>query len=247
MTIEQSTQTDNNDEDNEQPGYVIQQDPFKEECRYCFCKPCITDDQHRQLWWHGHNQDISSCEVREGISYQSGIDMEESRLDPENITEIPPPRTSRIEASPKHDSVTEIFFDIEATGLMHLMSDYHQHPHATPTDQAPAIISIYNQQRGLCMPSQEKMEITRGGVRGRGKSSAIRGRETTSNPLRKKKKIYDMYDEPASKGRKPVLLPLSYYVTAWCTKHNRCMQNGQINDAVTEKINYARKTLRKLS
>ncbi|XP_063443777.1 protein PML-like isoform X1 [Mytilus galloprovincialis] len=63
------------------------------------------------------NQDISSCEVREGISYQSGIDMEESRLDPENITEIPPPRTSRIEASPKHDSVTEIFFDIEATGL----------------------------------------------------------------------------------------------------------------------------------
>ncbi|XP_076104042.1 protein PML-like [Mytilus galloprovincialis] len=43
--------------------------------------------------------------------------MEESRLDPENITEIPPPRTSRIEASPKHDSVTEIFFDIEATGL----------------------------------------------------------------------------------------------------------------------------------
>ncbi|XP_063446744.1 uncharacterized protein LOC134726274 [Mytilus trossulus] len=63
------------------------------------------------------NQDISSCEVREGISYQSGIDMEESRLDPENITEIPPPRTSRIEASPKHDCVTEIFFDIEATGL----------------------------------------------------------------------------------------------------------------------------------
>ncbi|CAC5403425.1 unnamed protein product [Mytilus coruscus] len=63
------------------------------------------------------NQDISSCEVREGISYQSGKDMDESRLDPENITEIPPQRTSRIEASPKHDSVTDIFFDIEPTGL----------------------------------------------------------------------------------------------------------------------------------
>ncbi|CAC5408713.1 unnamed protein product [Mytilus coruscus] len=39
-----------------------------------------------------------SCEVREGISYQSGIDMDEFRLGPENITEIPPPRTSRIES-----------------------------------------------------------------------------------------------------------------------------------------------------
>ncbi|CAG2205328.1 unnamed protein product [Mytilus edulis] len=45
MTTEQSPQRDNNDEDNDQPGFVIRQDPSKEECRYCFCKPCITDDQ----------------------------------------------------------------------------------------------------------------------------------------------------------------------------------------------------------
>ncbi|CAG2241946.1 unnamed protein product [Mytilus edulis] len=61
MTTEQSTQTDNNDEDeddedNDQPGFVIQQDPSKEECRYCFCRPCITDDQNRQMWWHGQSE-----------------------------------------------------------------------------------------------------------------------------------------------------------------------------------------------
>ncbi|CAG2217142.1 unnamed protein product [Mytilus edulis] len=58
MTTEQSTQTDNNeeDEDDDQPGFVIQQDPSKEECRYCFCKPCITDDQNRQMWWHGQSE-----------------------------------------------------------------------------------------------------------------------------------------------------------------------------------------------
>ncbi|CAG2245020.1 unnamed protein product [Mytilus edulis] len=53
-----TTQTDNNeeDEDDDQPGFVIQQDPSKEECRYCFCKPCITDDQNRQMWWHGQSE-----------------------------------------------------------------------------------------------------------------------------------------------------------------------------------------------
>ncbi|CAC5383831.1 unnamed protein product [Mytilus coruscus] len=39
---------------------------------------------------------------------------------------------------------------------------------------------------------------------------------------------------------------LKDYVTAWCTKNNRCMQDGQINDAVTEQVSYARKELRKL-
>ncbi|CAC5410207.1 unnamed protein product [Mytilus coruscus] len=58
MTTEQSTQTNNNeeDEDDDQPGFVIQQDPSQVECRYCFCKPCITDEQNRQMWWHGQSE-----------------------------------------------------------------------------------------------------------------------------------------------------------------------------------------------
>ena len=38
----------------------------------------------------------------------------------------------------------------------------------------------------------------------------------------------------------------SGYVTAWCTKHNRSMQDGHINDAVTEQISYARNKFRNL-
>ncbi|CAC5385921.1 unnamed protein product [Mytilus coruscus] len=50
--------TDNNeeDEDDDQPGFVIQQDPSQVECRYCFYKPCITDEQNRQMWWHGQSE-----------------------------------------------------------------------------------------------------------------------------------------------------------------------------------------------
>ncbi|XP_071163851.1 uncharacterized protein [Mytilus edulis] len=39
---------------------------------------------------------------------------------------------------------------------------------------------------------------------------------------------------------------LKDYVTAWCAKHNRCMQDCQINDAVTEQVSYARKKIKKL-
>lgn len=39
----------NNGDDAEK--FVILQDSNKDECPFCLCKPCITDDINRQLWW----------------------------------------------------------------------------------------------------------------------------------------------------------------------------------------------------
>jgi hypothetical protein len=38
----------------ENPGFVIKQDQSQDECPYCFCKPCFTNEQNRQLWWHAN-------------------------------------------------------------------------------------------------------------------------------------------------------------------------------------------------
>ena len=32
-------------------SFVINQDMNQTECKYCFCRPCITDNSNRQLWW----------------------------------------------------------------------------------------------------------------------------------------------------------------------------------------------------
>jgi hypothetical protein len=33
------------------PGYTIKQNETEDECPFCLCRPCITDDSNRQLWW----------------------------------------------------------------------------------------------------------------------------------------------------------------------------------------------------
>ncbi|KAK3084789.1 hypothetical protein FSP39_019086 [Pinctada imbricata] len=35
--------------------FRIPQDDNSTECVYCFCKPCITDERNRQLWWETEN------------------------------------------------------------------------------------------------------------------------------------------------------------------------------------------------
>jgi hypothetical protein len=40
------------DTEDENYGFVIEQDQSQDECPYCFCKPCITNEQNIQLWWH---------------------------------------------------------------------------------------------------------------------------------------------------------------------------------------------------
>lgn len=44
------TETNNHDDDNIL-HYNILQNQDEEECKYCLCKPCITNERNRQLWW----------------------------------------------------------------------------------------------------------------------------------------------------------------------------------------------------
>lgn len=57
--IDKDTQTDGNFEDfddSEDNNYRIEQDITIEECMYCLCRPCITDEQNRQFWWENDTQ-----------------------------------------------------------------------------------------------------------------------------------------------------------------------------------------------
>lgn len=36
--------------------FFIEQDENDDECEHCLCKPCITDERNRQLWWETENQ-----------------------------------------------------------------------------------------------------------------------------------------------------------------------------------------------
>jgi hypothetical protein len=47
---ENDYETNNIDEFVNEP-FRIQQDPNSSECIYCFCRPCITDEVNRQMWW----------------------------------------------------------------------------------------------------------------------------------------------------------------------------------------------------
>ena len=33
------------------PDFVIEQNQDAEECEYCLCRPCITDESNQQFWW----------------------------------------------------------------------------------------------------------------------------------------------------------------------------------------------------
>ena len=58
---DQSTQTNNDNVANEtdeddNPEFVIPPDISEEECQYCFCRPCITNEQNKQMWWHDREE-----------------------------------------------------------------------------------------------------------------------------------------------------------------------------------------------
>lgn len=63
--VNQSTQTnedENADSQDNQPGmedenrFIIQHDQDCAECPFCFCKPCITNERNKQLWWEDNSQ-----------------------------------------------------------------------------------------------------------------------------------------------------------------------------------------------
>jgi hypothetical protein len=37
--------------------FTIDQDPAELECSHCFCRPCITDERNRQMWWETDSQE----------------------------------------------------------------------------------------------------------------------------------------------------------------------------------------------
>ncbi len=39
------------------PGYHVNHIQGQAECEYCLCKPCITDERNRQLWWEEESQE----------------------------------------------------------------------------------------------------------------------------------------------------------------------------------------------
>ncbi|VDI53167.1 Hypothetical predicted protein [Mytilus galloprovincialis] len=46
----------NNSESNDHSeNYHIEQDQESPECSYCLCRPCITDERNRQMWWENEN------------------------------------------------------------------------------------------------------------------------------------------------------------------------------------------------
>ena len=38
-------------------GYRIPQNEEEDECPYCLCKPCITSEDNRQMWWEDRRTD----------------------------------------------------------------------------------------------------------------------------------------------------------------------------------------------
>jgi len=45
--------------DNDWEPFQIDQNIDEEECVYCLCRPCITSEQNRQLWWESENAEPS--------------------------------------------------------------------------------------------------------------------------------------------------------------------------------------------
>ena len=62
VNAEQGTQTENGQnttdqdsteqEEDDNTQFTIPQSQSEEECIYCFCRPCITNERNRQMWWH---------------------------------------------------------------------------------------------------------------------------------------------------------------------------------------------------
>lgn len=43
-------------DDSGEGDYFIEQNDNFDECLHCFCRPCITNERNRQLWWETDNQ-----------------------------------------------------------------------------------------------------------------------------------------------------------------------------------------------
>lgn len=56
QTIETEIENEGHEENTH---FHIEQDPDEEECRYCLCKPCITSERNRQLWWEDEDTNPS--------------------------------------------------------------------------------------------------------------------------------------------------------------------------------------------
>ena len=50
-TVPGRNTNDDNDYDLVQPLCCVDQDEDADKCPQCLCKPCITDNRFRQLWW----------------------------------------------------------------------------------------------------------------------------------------------------------------------------------------------------
>lgn len=52
---------DSNTEETEfERTFRISQNENCEECQHCLCRPCITDENNRQMWWLGQTNEIGS-------------------------------------------------------------------------------------------------------------------------------------------------------------------------------------------
>ena len=57
------------DSEIEMPGRIIPHKEDADECPYCFCRPCITDQSNRQFWWEDESQDAHdrNSGIRKGL------------------------------------------------------------------------------------------------------------------------------------------------------------------------------------
>jgi hypothetical protein len=50
------------------PPFLIEQNDTMNECPHCFCKPCITHEINRQMWWKNNSEpkaeETESCEKK---------------------------------------------------------------------------------------------------------------------------------------------------------------------------------------
>ena len=66
------------------------------------------------MFFRGNKRAVN--ETREGVTYSTGVDLQDTTVD--SIEEISPPNhVPQISLVPLEDNDTEIFFDLEATGL----------------------------------------------------------------------------------------------------------------------------------
>ena len=59
-----SFSTISNNQDNSPSRILIPQSETDPECQYCLCRPCITNECNRQLWWEHHNHEPSDMNSR---------------------------------------------------------------------------------------------------------------------------------------------------------------------------------------